>query len=201
MRGASFVAQSPPDAGARRGGNPALRLALIRRWHTWLGVFIAPSILFFAVSGSLQLFSLHEAHGDYHPPALFLQLGSLHKDQKLATPKPPRPAAAPPTTASAAASADAHDDADHDHDHADADHADADHDHAGPPAADKAPGQPKQTPVNILALKWLFLAVAIGLIASTSLGLWMALAYGRDKRLLWFALAAGIVLPVLLVVV
>jgi hypothetical protein len=187
------VAKTPPEAGARRGGNPALRLAMIRRWHTWLGVFIAPSVLFFAITGSLQLFSLHEAHGDYHPPALFLQMGSLHKDQKLATPKPPRPAAAAP--------ADAHDDADHDHDHADADHADADHDHAGPPAAATAPGKPKQTPVNVLALKWLFLAVAIGLITSTSLGLWMALAYARDKRLLWFALAAGIVLPVVLVVI
>lgn len=60
---------------------------LLRRIHTWIGLLIAPSVLFFAVTGSLQLYSLHEAHGDYTPPALFVALGSLHKDQKL--PEPP----------------------------------------------------------------------------------------------------------------
>ncbi|HEY2710262.1 MAG TPA: hypothetical protein VGI95_19650 [Caulobacteraceae bacterium] len=63
----------------------------IRRLHTYIGAFIAPSVLFFAFTGSLQLFSLHEAHGGYTPPAVIEELGSIHKDQVLKHPKPPGP--------------------------------------------------------------------------------------------------------------
>jgi hypothetical protein len=71
---------------------PTLPLrVLIRRLHTYLGAFIAPSVLFFAATGSLQLFSLHEAHGDYQPPAFIEKLGMLHKDQVFAM-KPKRTA-------------------------------------------------------------------------------------------------------------
>jgi hypothetical protein len=80
-------------ATARRGGNPALKLAAIRQFHSYFGVFIAPSILFFALTGSLQLFSLHEAHGGYSPPAIVEKLGNLHKDQVFAA-KPKRAVAA-----------------------------------------------------------------------------------------------------------
>lgn len=81
---------------ARTRANPALRLAAIRQWHTYLGAFIAPSVLFFAVTGGLQLFSLHEAHGDYKPPAVIEKLGMVHKDQVYAA-KPKRPPAAAST--------------------------------------------------------------------------------------------------------
>ena len=70
-----------------------MRLAAIRQLHTYLGVFIAPSVLFFALTGALQLFALHESHGAYHPPALIEKLGMVHKDQVFAM-KPRRPAAA-----------------------------------------------------------------------------------------------------------
>lgn len=53
----------------------------IRRWHTYIGLFTAPSVLFFALSGAVQLYSLHEAHGSYRPPALIEKLSSVHKDQ------------------------------------------------------------------------------------------------------------------------
>jgi hypothetical protein len=56
----------------------------IRTWHTYIGILIAPSVLFFALTGTLQLFSLHEAHDGYTPPALIEKLGSLHKDQVFA---------------------------------------------------------------------------------------------------------------------
>jgi hypothetical protein len=56
-------------------------MASIRRWHSYIGLFIAPSILFFALTGAAQLFSLHEAHGNYHPPVLLEKLSSIHKDQ------------------------------------------------------------------------------------------------------------------------
>jgi hypothetical protein len=53
----------------------------IRQWHTYIGLFTAPSVLFFTLTGALQLYSLHEAHGSYNPPALIEKLSSVHKDQ------------------------------------------------------------------------------------------------------------------------
>ncbi len=149
--------------GTRRGGHPALRLAAIRRFHSWFGVFIAPSILFFALTGSLQLFTLHEAHGDYHPPTVIEKLGMLHKDQVFeAKPKRAPPAAAQaPKPAAPAAEA---------------------HHEAGPKT-------------STLALKWFFLFVAASLVVSTCLGLWMALTYSADKRILWLVCLAGAAIP------
>ncbi|WP_133254967.1 hypothetical protein [Phenylobacterium hankyongense] len=89
----------PTRNPTRRGGNPALKLAAIRRWHSYLGVFIAPSVIVFALTGSLQVFRLHEPSGGYTPPALIEKLGRLHKDQVFA-PLPPKPAKpAPPAGA------------------------------------------------------------------------------------------------------
>ena len=66
-------------------------------------MFIAPSVLFFAFTGSLQLFSLHEAHGSYQPPALIAALGTVHKDQRFGeVPKRPEAARAPATAERAA---------------------------------------------------------------------------------------------------
>jgi hypothetical protein len=53
----------------------------IRRWHLYLGLLTAPSILFFALTGAAQLFHLHEAHDSYQPLALVEKMASLHKDQ------------------------------------------------------------------------------------------------------------------------
>ncbi len=71
----------------------------LRAWHTYLSIFVAPSVLFFALTGALQLFGLHEAHGDYHPWAVVEKLGRLHKDQVFALKArhDPAPAAAPGT--------------------------------------------------------------------------------------------------------
>jgi hypothetical protein len=56
----------------------------IRRWHSYIGMFIAPTVLFFSLTGAAQLFSLHEAHGKYQPPAIVEKLSSVHKDQVFA---------------------------------------------------------------------------------------------------------------------
>jgi hypothetical protein len=56
----------------------------IRKWHSYMGLFIAPSVLFFTLTGAVQLFSLHEAHGSYQPPAIVEKLSSVHKDQVFA---------------------------------------------------------------------------------------------------------------------
>ena len=73
---------------SRAGGHPGLRLAAIRRFHLFIGVFIAPSVLFFALTGAVQLFSLHEAHGAYMPPPLIEALSKVHKDQVFNAKKP-----------------------------------------------------------------------------------------------------------------
>ena len=72
----------------------------LRVWHTYIGIFIAPSVLFFALTGALQLFNLHEAHEGYQPAALVEKLSSVHKDQVFALKEQdehPDAAAQPPT--------------------------------------------------------------------------------------------------------
>ena len=61
-------------------------MLLLRRWHSYLSIFFAPAILFFAFSGLLQVLGLHESRGSetYHPPAWIVTIASLHKDQVLA---------------------------------------------------------------------------------------------------------------------
>jgi len=57
--------------------------------------------------------------------------------------------------------------------------------------------QPPREPAHASApLKAFFLAVALGLIASTSLGIYLAFAYKRDRVTTLALLGAGIVVPV-----
>lgn len=53
----------------------------IRTLHAYIGMLIAPSVLFFAFTGLLQIYSLHEAHGDYTPPPIIAKLSAVHQDQ------------------------------------------------------------------------------------------------------------------------
>jgi len=151
------MAKHPKGRGA-----PALRLAGARQVHAYLGVFIAPTVIFFAFSGALQLFSLHEAHGTYKPPAVIAALGDVHTDQALKL-KP---------------------DADDDDDKAIAAKDEAEH--------------AKPLPAKTLRLKWFFLGVAVSLILSTLLGLWMALLHNRRKVLTWLLLIAGVAAPLVI---
>ena len=65
---------------------PALKV--IRLVHLYLGVFIAPAILFFAFTGALQTFSLHDAakDGSYKPANWIAALAQLHKKQTAELP-------------------------------------------------------------------------------------------------------------------
>lgn len=144
-------------AAARR---PVPMARLIRDWHAYLGALIAPSILFFATSGCLQLWSLHEAHGAYTPPAVIEKLGSLHKDQKFAL----------------------------------------GHHHAPPPAAaarKPAPADEGPKPATLM-LKGFFTLVGLGLIASTLVGLWMALTQSPRRRTLAVIFLIGALTPLVL---
>lgn len=136
----------------------------IRRWHTYIGVFTAPSVLFFALTGAAQIYNLHESHGAYHAPAILEKLSSVHKDQVYAVghhDEPPAPDAAPPKP-------------------------------AGSPTEEP---EEKSAP-STLALKAFFLLVALCLVASTILGLWMGFTQTRQKGLLWVLLLAGALIPV-----
>ena len=60
-------------------------LKAARVLHLYIGAFISPAILFFAFTGLLQTFSLHEnaKDGNYKPPRWVLSVAQLHKKQTL----------------------------------------------------------------------------------------------------------------------
>lgn len=148
----------------------------LRRWHSYIGSFIAPSVLFFTLTGAVQLFSLHEAHGDYHPPVLMERLSSLHKDQVLNKHKE-----------------------DEKHEDADAHPEPA----PGPDrhnSASHKSHEEESVPPAILALKIFFLVVAAGLTVSTCFGVWMSLQT-PCKRVPLALLTAGSLLPVMLLMI
>ncbi|WP_309604343.1 hypothetical protein [Phenylobacterium sp.] len=66
--------------------NPALRLAFIRQWHVYISVFVAPSLLFFALTGALQTFRIPDLKT---APVVMQKLARLHKDDVFAV-DPPR---------------------------------------------------------------------------------------------------------------
>ena len=70
----------------------------LRSLHRYLGVFFMPSILFFAFSGALQTFGLHESKQRGVPPpvAWIAAIAAVHKDQHLPEPAAPREQGAMP---------------------------------------------------------------------------------------------------------
>ena len=160
-------------------------LKSLRTLHLYLGVFIAPALCFFAFTGALQTFSLHETTrgSSYRPPRWAAVLAQLHKKQTVHLP-PPRtaPAETPqPRTSSAS------------------------------PAATTAPfARPKDPPVpaaaptgapgagHALPMKIFFLVVSLGLLTSTGSGIYMAYRYNRRPAVITALLLAGAVVPIAL---
>lgn len=186
----------------------------IRRWHGYIGLFIGPSVLFFALTGAVQLFSLHEAHGSYQPPAIIEKLSSVHKDQVFALghhhdgPPPVESAAAKPDTVSGSTvggtavggtGVDGTGVAGTTVGGAGV---------AGTAAGGAAVGGPHEeakdedddTDVKTYVLKGYFLIVALGLSVSTGFGLWMGFRYTVRKRLAWLLVTVGTLLPLSLLV-
>ena len=149
-------------------------LRLFRLTHLYLGIFIAPALLFFAFTGALQTFSLHETHpgSDYKPARWIASLAQLHKKQSLTVPpRRPRPAAEAQSTPAAPANAAT----------------------ITAPAGAARPAQKKH-----LLMKIFFLVVSVGLLISTMTGIYMAYRYNRSKLIVTVLLAAGIVVPLAL---
>ncbi len=71
---------------------------VVRLAHLYFGVFLAPAILFFALTGALQTFSLHETTrgSDYKPAQWIVRMAQLHKKQMIALPVRRPPAAVSP---------------------------------------------------------------------------------------------------------
>jgi hypothetical protein len=158
---------------------PAQLLKLTRQVHLYLGVFIAPMLLFFAFTGALQTFSLHETTrgSDYKPPQWAVTLAQLHKKQNIA-PSPKRPVVAPEARPAKPAKSP---------------------DTAAPaPLAPTIPPTPAPKPKSHLPEKIFFLVVSVGLFTSTLTGIYMAYRYNRNKWIVTGLLLAGIILPIAL---
>ena len=155
-------------------------LKTARVLHLYVGAFISPAILFFAFTGLLQTFSLHEnaKDGNYRPPRWVVSLAQLHKKQTIRVPASKLPASM------ALKSGD-------------------------PGVEGGEPGAKKHTPASVsqapprrtLPMKIFFALVSVGLCISTATGLYMSYSYVRSRMLLSFAVAAGVIVPVLLLFV
>lgn len=146
-------------------------LRLFRKVHLYFGLLISPALLFFAFTGAVQTLSLHEVAGtSYKPPHWLAELGELHKKQTLEMPV--RRAQAAPA------------------------HEGGRPDRAGTSAAASVTLAGKEQ--QHLPLKIFFLMVALGLLSSTVTGIYMSYKYERNKVLVTGTLAAGVVVPLLL---
>ena len=149
-------------------------IGTLRLLHLYLGVFFAPALLFFAFTGALQTFGLHESSRDstYTPPHWAVVLGQIHKKQVATVPErrlppPGRPAAG---------------------------------DAAGHHASPSLPAN-SQIKHNPLPLKIFFLLVCAALVTSTLTGIAMAYKYRRGGLTITALLLAGIVIPLVLLFV
>jgi hypothetical protein len=146
------------------------KMKRLRQLHLYLGTLFAPAIFFFAFSGALQTFDLHtsEPGSADKPPAWIVTLAEIHKDQRLAKPHKRR---APPPIDAAAKS-------EHPQELASPEHQSEQH--------------------SPLPLKVFVLLLAIGLMATAVLGIYMAFHKRNNRRLTWIMLATGFVLPIAL---
>jgi hypothetical protein len=168
-------------------------LKYFRLIHLYIGVFIAPALLFFAFTGALQTFSLHETTrgSSYKPPAWAVLLAQIHKKQTPVVPV----RKLPPTDRSAGKASTEKSTSE----------ASAQEKPQGPPTVSSQPA-PKSDDAsgpkahNALPLKIFFLLVAIGLFTSTLTGLYMSYKYIRNRNLITVILIAGIILPIVLTI-
>jgi hypothetical protein len=58
---------------------------MLLRTHRFLSLFVAPAMIFFAVSGALQSYRLQEDRkdGSYHAPQALKTMGEIHKAERL----------------------------------------------------------------------------------------------------------------------
>jgi len=146
-------------------------LRYTRLIHLYLGVFTALALIFFAFTGALQTFSLHETTrgSSYKPPAWATTLAQIHKKQTPVVPARRQPPAEKPSDPAAPKQA-------------------KPTDPASPPAP--APSTHHSMPMKIF-----FLIISIGLFTSTISGIYMSYKYMRNRTAVTFLLVLGVVIP------
>ena len=142
-----------------------------RTLHLYFGVFTAPALLFLAFTGALQSVNLHEATRGSDYKPPAWVASMAHMHKKQSFDVPVK-RAAPAKAAPQAADA--------------------------VPRADPAPAP---RPRNPWPMKVFFVLVSLSLLLSTLTGLYMAWRYTRDRRRYGAALAAGVIVPALLMLV
>lgn len=166
-------------------------LRICRLTHLYLGIFTAPALIFFAFTGALQTFSLHEATrgSSYKPPAWAVTLGQIHKKQTPVVRKRPTESAVAANTPTDRRP------------HISADQPAG----AGRAISPAAVPPPLETPSgrnhHPLPLKIFFLMVSIGLFLSTVTGIYMSYKYMRNRTRITVLLILGLVVPFVLVFV
>ncbi len=136
--------------------------------HGYVGMLIAPSVLFFALSGGLQVFRLNEAHPGYTPPKAFEVMGAFHKNQAMPRARPPQDAGGPGRPGG----------------------------REGRGGRERGPRPPPKP--STVALQWLSVMVSAGLFLSTGFGLWMGLRDRLRRWTNLILLAIGTVVPIAL---
>jgi len=165
------VSNIRPAASARVLITPRL----LRDLHTYLAVFFAPTILFYALTGSLQVFGLHESRDKgFQPPAFVEKLSQVHIHMRYQLkPRKLEPAKAAVTQAPQRAEA--------------------------TPVKVVEPAKPKAKRGPSLATKAFLGAVGIGLTLASLLGLWIGLTQGRLRKVSAILAVLGTILPIALV--
>ncbi|MGA2550375.1 MAG: hypothetical protein ABSF50_09525 [Burkholderiaceae bacterium] len=146
----------------------------LRQWHSYIGMLVAPSVLFFSITGSLQIFDLHEEHDGYKPPILLEKLGHLHKDQVLSKPE-----------------------GSHESDH----HSSAGEANEASGQVTEKPEEhhaEAEPSTATMILKWYFACIAVVLAVSTLMGIWIGLSRRDRRSVSIFLLLLGVILPGLL---
>ncbi len=150
-------------------------LKSLRTLHLYFGVFTAPALLFLAFTGALQSVNLHEAArgGDYKPPAWIASIAHMHKKQSFDVPVKRRPAKPSIANADPAPK-------------------------AGTPTRASGKSSPASATRKPWAMKIFFVLVSLSLILSTVTGIYMGWRYTRNRLRYGATLAAGVVVPALL---
>lgn len=167
-------------------------MKLIRQLHLYFGMFFAPTIIFFAFTGCLQTFSLHEEHDGVEAQPWITELSEVHKDQRVPYAPMPRPQAAPPEAASPSQPSQA----------AASNEKTATIAQGEKPAASSTPSAPrpkrskKREPS--FPFKYFVLFMGVGLILSTLAGIYMSFKLGRSPALVLGLLIVGTILPIVL---
>jgi hypothetical protein len=148
---------------------PAHQMKRIRQLHLYLGTLFAPAIIFFSFTGALQTFGLHEnSKGSGEPPPKWI--AKLAEVHKNQRLNKP--------SAAGAVSQEKHS------------------------SPNSTPAIPSPAAIGprpaVLALKCFVLFMAVGLITTTCLGIYMSFKYNRDKRIVYALLFAGVALPLTL---